>query len=150
MGSWWCRFSCESSRCLCFCILKSAFFSPSSQARFPAKLWTRSCGGPPSRGVCQLWAAVGEKRKLQFLYVSAVPVLLRRISSVHCVFLFIFFCSAPLVLFSGGMPRASYGDRHCLTILQDSTHVTLDFTSRVIDFFTIHCTSRDTGVWFSS
>ncbi|KAG5279416.1 hypothetical protein AALO_G00077560 [Alosa alosa] len=47
---------------------------------------------------------------------------------------------APLVLFSGGMPRASYGDRHCLTILQDSTHVTLDFTSRVIDFFTIHCT----------
>ncbi|XP_017310573.1 lethal(2) giant larvae protein homolog 1 [Ictalurus punctatus] len=50
---------------------------------------------------------------------------------------------APLVLFSGGMPRASYGDRHCLTILQDSAHVTLDFTSRVIDFFTIHCTDRD-------
>uniref|UniRef100_A0A8B9L826 Lethal giant larvae homologue 2 domain-containing protein n=1 Tax=Astyanax mexicanus TaxID=7994 RepID=A0A8B9L826_ASTMX len=47
---------------------------------------------------------------------------------------------APLVLFSGGMPRASYGDRHCLTILQDSQHVTLDFTSRVIDFFTVHCT----------
>ncbi|XP_072532436.1 lethal(2) giant larvae protein homolog 1 isoform X2 [Salminus brasiliensis] len=50
---------------------------------------------------------------------------------------------APLVLFSGGMPRASYGDRHCLTILQDSQHVTLDFTSRVIDFFTVHCTDRD-------
>uniref|UniRef100_A0A8C2G4P0 LLGL scribble cell polarity complex component 1 n=1 Tax=Cyprinus carpio TaxID=7962 RepID=A0A8C2G4P0_CYPCA len=48
-----------------------------------------------------------------------------------------------LVLFSGGMPRASYGDRHCLTILQDSSHVTLDFTSRVIDFFTIHCTDKD-------
>uniref|UniRef100_A0A8B9LBH6 Lethal giant larvae homologue 2 domain-containing protein n=1 Tax=Astyanax mexicanus TaxID=7994 RepID=A0A8B9LBH6_ASTMX len=47
---------------------------------------------------------------------------------------------SPLVLFSGGMPRASYGDRHCLTILQDSQHVTLDFTSRVIDFFTVHCT----------
>lgn len=54
-------------------------------------------------------------------------------------------CRAPLVLFSGGMPRASYGDRHCLTILQDSSHVTLDFTSRVIDFFTIHCTDRDKG-----
>uniref|UniRef100_A0A9J8D4A0 LLGL scribble cell polarity complex component 1 n=1 Tax=Cyprinus carpio carpio TaxID=630221 RepID=A0A9J8D4A0_CYPCA len=52
-------------------------------------------------------------------------------------------CRAPLVLFSGGMPRASYGDRHCLTILQDSSHVTLDFTSRVIDFFTIHCTDKD-------
>lgn len=50
---------------------------------------------------------------------------------------------APLVLFSGGMPRASYGDRHCLTILQDSSHVTLDFTSRVIDFFTIHCTDTE-------
>lgn len=54
-------------------------------------------------------------------------------------------CRAPLVLFSGGMPRASYGDRHCLTILQDSSHVTLDFTSRVIDFFTIHCTDKDKG-----
>uniref|UniRef100_A0A672RRN8 LLGL scribble cell polarity complex component 1 n=1 Tax=Sinocyclocheilus grahami TaxID=75366 RepID=A0A672RRN8_SINGR len=52
---------------------------------------------------------------------------------------------SPLVLFSGGMPRASYGDRHCLTILQDSNHVTLDFTSRVIDFFTIHCTDKDKG-----
>uniref|UniRef100_A0A671T072 Lethal(2) giant larvae protein homolog 1-like n=1 Tax=Sinocyclocheilus anshuiensis TaxID=1608454 RepID=A0A671T072_9TELE len=50
---------------------------------------------------------------------------------------------SPLVLFSGGMPRASYGDRHCLTILQDSSRVTLDFTSRVIDFFTIHCTDKD-------
>lgn len=43
-----------------------------------------------------------------------------------------------MVLYSGGMPRASYGDRHCLTIQQDKEHVTLDFTSRVIDFFTIH------------
>ncbi|XP_026877989.2 lethal(2) giant larvae protein homolog 1 isoform X2 [Electrophorus electricus] len=50
---------------------------------------------------------------------------------------------AALVLFSGGMPRASYGDRHCLTILQDSVHVTLDFTSRVIDFFTVHHVDRD-------
>ncbi|XP_076865265.1 lethal(2) giant larvae protein homolog 1 isoform X2 [Brachyhypopomus gauderio] len=50
---------------------------------------------------------------------------------------------AAQVLFSGGMPRASYGDRHCLTILQDSAHVTLDFTSRVIDFFTVHHVERD-------
>ncbi|KAG7270167.1 hypothetical protein CRUP_026168 [Coryphaenoides rupestris] len=39
---------------------------------------------------------------------------------------------------SGGMPRASYGDRHCLTVQQDRERVTLDFTSRVIDFFTVH------------
>uniref|UniRef100_A0A8C4DN84 LLGL scribble cell polarity complex component 1 n=1 Tax=Dicentrarchus labrax TaxID=13489 RepID=A0A8C4DN84_DICLA len=45
---------------------------------------------------------------------------------------------SPVLLYSGGMPRASYGDRHCLTIQQDKDHVTLDFTSRVIDFFTVH------------
>uniref|UniRef100_A0A667Z7G8 LLGL scribble cell polarity complex component 1 n=1 Tax=Myripristis murdjan TaxID=586833 RepID=A0A667Z7G8_9TELE len=45
---------------------------------------------------------------------------------------------SPVLLYSGGMPRASYGDRHCLTIQQDKEHVTLDFTSRVIDFFTVH------------
>uniref|UniRef100_A0A8C9SRC8 LLGL scribble cell polarity complex component 1 n=1 Tax=Scleropages formosus TaxID=113540 RepID=A0A8C9SRC8_SCLFO len=49
---------------------------------------------------------------------------------------------APLVVFSGGMPRASYGDRHCVTVLQEKMQVTLDFTSRVIDFFTIHCTDK--------
>ncbi|KAF7243084.1 hypothetical protein EYD10_10569 [Varanus komodoensis] len=41
------------------------------------------------------------------------------------------------IIFSGGMPRASYGDRHCVTVLQGQTLVTLDFTSRVIDFFTV-------------
>ncbi|KAM9745593.1 lethal(2) giant larvae protein homolog 1 isoform 1-T2 [Menidia menidia] len=45
---------------------------------------------------------------------------------------------SPVLLYSGGMPRASYGDRHCLTIQQDKEHVALDFTSRVIDFFTVH------------
>uniref|UniRef100_A0A7N8YNC5 LLGL scribble cell polarity complex component 1 n=1 Tax=Mastacembelus armatus TaxID=205130 RepID=A0A7N8YNC5_9TELE len=43
----------------------------------------------------------------------------------------------------GGMPRASYGDRHCLTIQKDKDHVTLDFTSRVIDFFTVHSIEQD-------
>uniref|UniRef100_A0A3Q3LCM0 LLGL scribble cell polarity complex component 1 n=1 Tax=Mastacembelus armatus TaxID=205130 RepID=A0A3Q3LCM0_9TELE len=46
--------------------------------------------------------------------------------------------TSPVLLYSGGMPRASYGDRHCLTIQKDKDHVTLDFTSRVIDFFTVH------------
>ncbi|XP_059835655.1 lethal(2) giant larvae protein homolog 1 [Hypanus sabinus] len=45
---------------------------------------------------------------------------------------------SPFIIFSGGMPRASYGDRHCITIMQGKTQVTLDFTSRVIDFFTVH------------
>lgn len=43
------------------------------------------------------------------------------------------------------MPRASYGDRHCLTVQQDKTHVTLDFTSRVIDFFTVHNIEQEKG-----
>ncbi|XP_051905194.1 lethal(2) giant larvae protein homolog 1 isoform X1 [Hippocampus zosterae] len=50
---------------------------------------------------------------------------------------------SPVVLYSGGMPRASYGDRHCLTIQQDKDHITLDFTSRVIDFFTVHNVERE-------
>uniref|UniRef100_UPI001EAF3ECE lethal(2) giant larvae protein homolog 1-like n=1 Tax=Oncorhynchus gorbuscha TaxID=8017 RepID=UPI001EAF3ECE len=49
----------------------------------------------------------------------------------------------PVVLYSGGMPRASYGDRHCVTIQQDKQHVTLDFTSRVIDFFTVTPLTRN-------
>lgn len=42
------------------------------------------------------------------------------------------------IIFSGGMPRASYGDRHCVSVLRADTLVTLDFTSRIIDFFTVH------------
>eukprot|EP00063_Salmo_salar_P067129 XP_014041964.1 PREDICTED: lethal(2) giant larvae protein homolog 1-like [Salmo salar] len=41
------------------------------------------------------------------------------------------------------MPRASYGDRHCVTVQQDKHHITLDFTSRVIDFFTVHTTDLE-------
>lgn len=43
----------------------------------------------------------------------------------------------PFIIFSGGMPRASYGDRHCVSVLQGQNLATLDFTSRVIDFFTV-------------
>ena len=44
----------------------------------------------------------------------------------------------PYTIFSGGMPRASYGDRHCISVIcGDSTQATFDFTSRVIDFFII-------------
>uniref|UniRef100_A0A3B3Z4Z6 Lethal giant larvae homologue 2 domain-containing protein n=1 Tax=Poecilia mexicana TaxID=48701 RepID=A0A3B3Z4Z6_9TELE len=41
----------------------------------------------------------------------------------------------PFLLFSGGMPRASYGDRHCITVIYSKTQVAFDFTSRIIDFF---------------
>ncbi|XP_066560949.1 LLGL scribble cell polarity complex component 2 isoform X2 [Amia ocellicauda] len=41
----------------------------------------------------------------------------------------------PFLIFSGGMPRASYGDRHCISVIHSKTHVALDFTSRIIDYF---------------
>lgn len=43
------------------------------------------------------------------------------------------------------MPRASYGDRHCVSVLQGQTLATLDFTSRVIDFFTVQSTEATEG-----
>nr|CAD7457896.1 unnamed protein product [Timema tahoe] len=40
-------------------------------------------------------------------------------------------------IFAGGMPRASYSDRHTITVQHGKKHVVFDFTSKVIDFFTI-------------
>ncbi|XP_033211249.1 lethal(2) giant larvae protein homolog 1 isoform X2 [Belonocnema kinseyi] len=42
-----------------------------------------------------------------------------------------------MIIFSGGMPRASYGDRHTITVLTKSKHLAFDFTSKVIDFFAV-------------
>lgn len=43
----------------------------------------------------------------------------------------------PFIIFKGGMPRASYGDRHCVSVLHGSKQIAFDFTSRVIDFFVV-------------
>ncbi|XP_017757002.1 PREDICTED: lethal(2) giant larvae protein homolog 1 isoform X1 [Eufriesea mexicana] len=49
-----------------------------------------------------------------------------------------------LVLFSGGMQRASYGDRHTITVMaKERKHVVFDFTSKVIDFFTVFPKQED-------
>ncbi|XP_054718851.1 lethal(2) giant larvae protein homolog 1-like [Uloborus diversus] len=40
-------------------------------------------------------------------------------------------------IFSGGMPRASFGDKHTVTVMCGDKHQVLDFTSKVVDFFTI-------------
>lgn len=62
------------------------------------------------------------------------------------MYTFSLFFRSPVLLYSGGMPRASYGDRHCLTIQQDKQHITLDFTSRVIDFFTVQSIEPERGL----
>uniref|UniRef100_A0A8C7K0F0 LLGL scribble cell polarity complex component 2 n=1 Tax=Oncorhynchus kisutch TaxID=8019 RepID=A0A8C7K0F0_ONCKI len=51
----------------------------------------------------------------------------------------------PFLFLSGGMPRASYGDRHCISVIHSKTHVALDFTSRIIDFFVIRDGPDHTG-----
>ena len=44
-------------------------------------------------------------------------------------------CSDGYVVFAGGMPRASYGDRHTVSVIHgDSSHVVFDLTSPVVDF----------------
>lgn len=43
-----------------------------------------------------------------------------------------------LIFFYGGLPRASYGDKHCISVLdRNNVQVLLDFTSKIIDFFAI-------------
>ncbi|KAJ7316024.1 hypothetical protein JRQ81_002186 [Phrynocephalus forsythii] len=43
----------------------------------------------------------------------------------------------PYIIFQGGMPRASYGDRHSISVIHGNQQTAFDFTSRVIDFFVI-------------
>uniref|UniRef100_A0A0V0G3S9 Putative tomosyn n=1 Tax=Triatoma dimidiata TaxID=72491 RepID=A0A0V0G3S9_TRIDM len=40
-----------------------------------------------------------------------------------------------MIVFSGGMQRASYSDRNTISVLDGDRHVVFDFTSKVIDFF---------------
>lgn len=43
----------------------------------------------------------------------------------------------PLNVFSGGLPRASYGEKYTVSVLNDTKHVVFDFTSKVIDFIIV-------------
>uniref|UniRef100_A0A8K9UYE5 LLGL scribble cell polarity complex component 1 n=1 Tax=Oncorhynchus mykiss TaxID=8022 RepID=A0A8K9UYE5_ONCMY len=91
-----------------------------------------------SDGGYSVWAYLLSLTAPLSLYLSLPLSLSVSLSLCLCLS-----CRCPVVLYSGGMPRASYGDRHCVTIQQDKQHVTLDFTSRVIDFFTVHTTDPE-------
>lgn len=41
------------------------------------------------------------------------------------------------------MQRASYGDRHTITVMSKNKHLVFDFTSKVIDFFTVFPKEED-------
>lgn len=57
--------------------------------------------------------------------------------------------SDDFVIFSGGMPRASYNDKNTVSIIQgtpeNGKHHVLDFTSKVIDFLVIAPRNNDSG-----
>jgi hypothetical protein len=61
----------------------------------------------------------------------------------------------PLIIFSGGLPRSSYVNKHSVSCLcenehntERTRHVTFDFTTGVIDFFTIDKLSNGGGLKF--
>ncbi len=61
----------------------------------------------------------------------------------------------PLIIFSGGLPRSSYSNKHSVSCLcenehntERTRHVTFDFTTAVIDFFTIDKLSNDGCMFF--
>jgi len=47
-------------------------------------------------------------------------------------------CSDVFMIFSGGMPRASHGVRHTVSVLRGAhDHVVFDVTSKVVDFIVL-------------
>ncbi|XP_065162480.1 lethal(2) giant larvae protein isoform X2 [Atheta coriaria] len=49
----------------------------------------------------------------------------------------------PLIVFSGGLPRANYGERFNVTVMNGDKHVAFEFTSKVIDFVVITAADKD-------
>lgn len=57
------------------------------------------------------------------------------------------FISETVLIFSGGMPRACYGDRHAVTVRSGTTkHVAFELTSKIIDFFTTTASIDEKGI----
>lgn len=76
---------------------------------------------------------------LQYWYL-AVNVLIWRLVLIWILKTCVAFFShlrLPYIIFQGGMPRASYGDRHSISVIHGNQQIAFDFTSRVIDFFVI-------------
>ena len=47
------------------------------------------------------------------------------------------------MVFNGGMPRASYGDKHTVTVMKgEDKHTVFDLSSKVADFLVIN---RESG-----
>lgn len=49
-------------------------------------------------------------------------------------------------IFSGGMPRTTFGDKHTVTVMCGDKHQVLDFTSKVVDYFTMCHGDEESGM----
>uniref|UniRef100_A0A8B9E3L3 LLGL scribble cell polarity complex component 1 n=1 Tax=Anser cygnoides TaxID=8845 RepID=A0A8B9E3L3_ANSCY len=90
-----------------------------------------------SDGGYMVWAAGGGGQRTQQPVLSTIPYGPFPCKAINKILWRTCESGNPFIIFNGGMPRASYGDRHCVSVLQGQTLATLDFTSRVIDFFTV-------------
>ncbi|NWV70177.1 L2GL1 protein, partial [Malurus elegans] len=90
-----------------------------------------------SDGGYMVWAVSGTSQRSQQPVMSTIPYGPFPCKAISKILWRTCESGTPFIIFSGGMPRASYGDRHCVSVLQGQTLATLDFTSRVIDFFTV-------------
>uniref|UniRef100_A0A8C0BJK2 LLGL scribble cell polarity complex component 1 n=1 Tax=Buteo japonicus TaxID=224669 RepID=A0A8C0BJK2_9AVES len=94
-----------------------------------------------SDGGYMVWAVSGAGQKTQQPVMSTIPYGPFPCKAISKILWRTCESGNPFIIFNGGMPRASYGDRHCVSVLQGQTLATLDFTSRVIDFFTVQSPS---------
>uniref|UniRef100_A0A8C9EXV2 LLGL scribble cell polarity complex component 1 n=1 Tax=Pavo cristatus TaxID=9049 RepID=A0A8C9EXV2_PAVCR len=90
-----------------------------------------------SDGGYMVWAVGGSGQRTQQPITAVIPYGPFPCKAVSKILWRTCESGNPFVIFSGGMPRASYGDRHCVSVLQGRILATLEFTSRVIDFFTV-------------
>lgn len=49
------------------------------------------------------------------------------------------------LFFSGGMPRASYGEKHTVSAICGEKHVVFDLSSKVVDFLTVSTANTESS-----
>uniref|UniRef100_A0A669QCX9 LLGL scribble cell polarity complex component 1 n=1 Tax=Phasianus colchicus TaxID=9054 RepID=A0A669QCX9_PHACC len=83
-----------------------------------------------SDGGYMVWAVGGSGQRTQQPITATVPYGPFPCKAISKILWRTCESGNPFIIFSGGMPRASYGDRHCVSVLQGQRLATLDFTSR--------------------
>ncbi|CAF0833570.1 unnamed protein product [Adineta steineri] len=99
-----------------------------------------------SNGSYALWDA---KKQLNIVETEKIPYGPYPCTPMTKICVKIMRNGDPLIIFSGGLPRSSYANKHSISCLCENEHnsdrtrhVAFDFTTEIIDFFTID-RSRD-------